>query len=97
MSISEPLTTSEEEEADGFVFKAGEDLSFDDVVNDFEMVAFGEFLVNSDEEDDKNDNHLMSKRDFKKLNRKLNVLLRSLNSNTQFAQHLNQEKMLADW
>ncbi|CAI9302776.1 unnamed protein product [Lactuca saligna] len=44
MSISEPLTTSKEEEAHGFVFKAREDLSFDDVVNDFEMVAFGEFL-----------------------------------------------------
>ncbi|XP_042753839.1 uncharacterized protein LOC111885171 [Lactuca sativa] len=99
MSISEPLTISEEEEeeVDGFVFKAGEDPSFDDVANDFEMAALGEGLADSDEEDDEDDNQLMSKRDFKKLNRKLNVVLQSLDSNTQPAQHLNQEKMLADW
>ncbi|CAH1445305.1 unnamed protein product [Lactuca virosa] len=98
MSISEPLTISEEEEeVDGFVFKAGEDPSFDDVVNNFEMAALGEGLADSDEEDDEDDNQLMSKRDFKKLNRKLNVVLQSLDSNTQPAQHLNQEKMLADW
>ncbi|XP_023737216.1 uncharacterized protein LOC111885168 isoform X1 [Lactuca sativa] len=100
MSISEPLTIleeEEEEEVDGFVLKAGEDPSFDDVVDDFEMAAFGEGLVDSDEEDDEDDNQSMSKRDFKKLNRKLNVVLRSLDSNTQSAQYSNQEKMLADW
>ncbi|KAL7585778.1 hypothetical protein Lser_V15G44222 [Lactuca serriola] len=87
----------EEEVIDGYVFKAGEDPFFDDVVDDFEMAALGEDFVASDEEDDEDDNQLMSKRDFKKLNRKLNVVLRSLDSNTQSAQHSNQEKMLADW
>ncbi|KAL7585994.1 hypothetical protein Lser_V15G44225 [Lactuca serriola] len=87
----------EEEVIDGFVFKAVEDRFFDDVVDDFEMAALGEDFVASDEEDDEDDNQLMSKRDFKKLNRKLNVVLRSLDSNTQSAQHFNQEKMLVDW
>ncbi|CAH1445311.1 unnamed protein product [Lactuca virosa] len=87
----------EEEVIDGYMFKAGEDPFFDDVVDDFEMAALGEDFVASDEEDDEDDNQSMSKRDFKKLNRKLNVVLRSLDSNTQSAQHSNQEKMLADW
>ncbi|XP_023737275.2 uncharacterized protein LOC111885229 isoform X2 [Lactuca sativa] len=98
ISIPEPLTIfEEEEEVDRVVLKAGEGPSFDDVVDDFEMAALGEGLVDSDEEDDEDNNQSMSKRDFKKLNRKLNVVLRSLDSNTQSAQHSNQEKMFADW
>lgn len=98
MSISESLTTSEEEEeeeeeVDGIVFTGKKDPSFYDIINYFEMASLGEGLVDSGQDDDKDDNQLMFRRDFKKFNREINVVLRSLDSNTQSAPFESRKKV----